>query len=67
MYAYRAGFLKAFAGMQSSLPEQLEKLEQLRALSHGYRIHVDIAAEIPGAGVDTEEDVLKVSTLLSGS
>ena len=64
MYAYRAGFLKAFAGMQPSLPEQLEKLEQLRALSHGYRIHVDIAAEIPGAGVDTEEDALKVSAIL---
>ena len=65
MYAYRAGFLKAFAGMQPSLPEQLEKLEQLRALSHGYRIHVDIAVEIPGGGVDTEEDVHKISAILS--
>ena len=65
MYAYRAGFLKAFAGMQPSLPEQLEKLEQLRALSHGYRIHVDIAVEIPGGGVDTEEDAHKISAILS--
>lgn len=65
MYAYRAGFLKAFAGMQPSLPEQLEKLEQLRALSHGYRIHVDIAVEIPGVGVDTEDDAFKVAALLS--
>lgn len=64
MYAYRAGFLKAFAGMPPSLPEQLEKLEQLRALSNGYRIHVDIAAEIPGIGVDTEEDAHKVSAFL---
>lgn len=64
MYAYRAGFLKAFARMMPSLPEQMEKLEQLRALSNGYRIHVDIAAEIPGAGVDTEEDALKVSAIL---
>lgn len=64
MYAYRAVFLKAFASMQPSLPERLEKLEQLRALSNGYRIHVDIAAEIPGAGVDTEEDALRVAALL---
>lgn len=66
MYAYRAGFLKAFAGMPPAQTEQLEKLEQLRALANGYRIHVDIAAEIPGAGVDTEEDALKVSALLQG-
>lgn len=64
MYAYRAGFLKAFTSLKPSLPEQLEKLEQLRALSHGYRIHVDIALEIPGAGVDTEEDARNVSAIL---
>lgn len=66
MYAYRAGFLKAFTSLQPSLPEQLEKLEQLRALSHGYRIHIDIAIEIPGAGVDTEDDARKVSAILGG-
>ncbi|MEB4591798.1 3-deoxy-manno-octulosonate cytidylyltransferase [Candidatus Thiothrix sp. Deng01] len=64
MYAYRAGFLRAFARMQPSLPERLEKLEQLRALSNGYRIHVDIAAEIPAVGVDTEEDAARVTALL---
>ncbi|QQZ30047.1 3-deoxy-manno-octulosonate cytidylyltransferase [Thiothrix subterranea] len=64
MYAYRAGFLRAFAGMQPAQIEQLEKLEQLRALAHGYRIHVDIAAEIPGAGVDTEDDALRVAAIL---
>lgn len=64
MYAYRASFLKAFAGLMPTYPERLEKLEQLRALSHGYKIHVDIAAEVPGVGVDTEEDLLKVEPLL---
>ncbi|EIJ36193.1 3-deoxy-manno-octulosonate cytidylyltransferase [Thiothrix nivea] len=64
MYAYRAGFLKAFAVMPPSLPEQLEKLEQLRALANGYRIHVDIAAEIPAVGVDTEEDAVRIAALL---
>ena len=65
MYAYRAGFLKAFAQMPAATIEQLEKLEQLRALANGYRIHVDIAKELPGLGVDTESDVQKVEALLS--
>lgn len=64
MYAYRAGFLKAFAQLPPSRIEQLEKLEQLRALSNGYRIHVDLAEVLPGAGVDTEADVEKVEQLL---
>lgn len=64
MYAYRAGFLKAFAQMPAAAIEQLEKLEQLRALANGYRIHVDIAKELPGLGVDTESDVQKVEALL---
>lgn len=65
MYAYRAGFLQAFAHLTPSVPEQLEKLEQLRALSHGYAIHVDIAAELPGPGVDTAADAERVTALLS--
>lgn len=64
MYAYRASFLRAFSQLSPSIPEQWEKLEQLRALSHGYRIHVDIAEEIPGIGVDTLEDAEKVEFLL---
>ena len=64
MYAYRVGFLRVFTRLAMSIPERLEKLEQLRALSNGYRIHVDIAAEIPGLGVDTEADLYKVEAQL---
>lgn len=64
MYAYRAAFLKAFIALKPSALEQLEKLEQLRALSSGYRIHVDIAEEIPGAGVDTAEDAERVEDFI---
>lgn len=64
MYGYRAGFLRAFAKLPPSLPEQWEKLEQLRALSHGYRIHVALAADIPGPGVDTPADIAKVLAVL---
>lgn len=64
MYAYRVGFLRVFTRLAMSMPERLEKLEQLRALSNGYCIHVDIAAEIPGSGVDTEADLYKVEAQL---
>lgn len=64
MYAYRAEFLKAFARLEPCLLEQLEKLEQLRALYYGYRIHVDLAAVIPGPGVDTEADLKWVESLI---
>lgn len=64
MYAYRAAFLRAFAELAPCELENLEKLEQLRALYYGFRIHVDIAQEIPGPGVDTEADLRLVEALL---
>ncbi len=60
IYAYRAGFLQTFISWQASSLENLEKLEQLRVLSHGEKIHVDIAKIIPPAGIDTPEDLQKV-------
>jgi 3-deoxy-manno-octulosonate cytidylyltransferase (CMP-KDO synthetase) len=66
LYAYRVSYLKAFASMQTCQLENLEKLEQLRAIWHGARIHIEIAAEIPGHGVDTEEDLLAVEKIILG-
>lgn len=57
IYAYRAGYLRNFVKMESCQLEQLEKLEQLRAMWYGTRIHVAEAQEIPGPGVDTAEDL----------
>jgi 3-deoxy-manno-octulosonate cytidylyltransferase (CMP-KDO synthetase) len=57
IYAYRAGFLRAYGHLSPSLIEQVESLEQLRALYHGYKIGVTIAQEAPPAGVDTEPDL----------
>ncbi|MEW6764851.1 MAG: 3-deoxy-manno-octulosonate cytidylyltransferase [Pseudomonadota bacterium] len=65
LYAYRAGFLRDFAAWPEAPIEGLEKLEQLRALWHGVRIHVDVVAEPPGHGVDTPEDLARVEALLS--
>lgn len=64
LYAYRAGFLHEYVNLQPCQAEQLESLEQLRALWYGYRIHVaEALAEMDG-GVDTEEDLMRVEGLL---
>ena len=64
IYAYRASYLKAFAKMDVCPLEDLEKLEQLRAMWYGSRIHVEVAKEVPGHGVDTEEDLIAVETVM---
>jgi 3-deoxy-manno-octulosonate cytidylyltransferase (CMP-KDO synthetase) len=64
LYAYRAGFLRRFVGWPPAPVETCEALEQLRALWQGERIHVGLAAEAPGAGVDTPEDLERVRRLL---
>jgi len=55
IYAYRTAFLKRFTTLPPTPAERAEKLEQLRALEHGYAI---LTAEIryDGAGIDTPED-----------
>jgi 3-deoxy-manno-octulosonate cytidylyltransferase (CMP-KDO synthetase) len=64
IYAYRAGFLAQFPLLPSAPIEQLESLEQLRALWHGHRIAVHTTDQAPGPGVDTPEDLQRVRALL---
>ena len=64
LYAYRAGFLRRYTDMQSCHIENLEMLEQLRALYHGERIHVAVANEKPGMGVDTPDQLLAVERMI---
>ena len=56
-----------FVKMESCQLEQFEKLEQLRAMWYGTRIHVAEAQEIPGPGVDTAEDLEKLNQLFSNN
>lgn len=60
IYSYRVGFLRQFPSLPPAPLETLEALEQLRALWHGHRIAVHVAASAPGAGVDTPEDLERV-------
>jgi 3-deoxy-manno-octulosonate cytidylyltransferase (CMP-KDO synthetase) len=65
IYAYRARFLKRYATLDAAPMEKLEKLEQLRALWHGFSIAIFETDEAPPAGVDTPEDLERVRTLFS--
>ena len=65
LYAYRAGFLKQFPQLEPAPIEQMESLEQLRALWHGYKIAVHTTLQAPGPGVDTPEDLERVRALFS--
>ncbi|HUJ43309.1 MAG TPA: 3-deoxy-manno-octulosonate cytidylyltransferase [Opitutaceae bacterium] len=55
LYAYRADLLEKFPELPPGRYEQIEKLEQLRALENGYDIMVGLT-EDPTIGVDTPED-----------
>jgi len=57
LYAYRAEFLSVLTSLPPTPAEQTEKLEQLRALQHGFKIAVARAgASYSGSGIDTPED-----------
>ncbi len=60
LYAYRVKLLNDFVRWPPCRLEQLECLEQLRALWNGAFIHVALADELPPPGVDTEEDLRRV-------
>ena len=65
LYAYRAGFVSRYAAWPACLLEQVEQLEQLRVLWHGERIAVCESKELPGPGVDTQEDLDRVRKIFS--
>jgi 3-deoxy-manno-octulosonate cytidylyltransferase (CMP-KDO synthetase) len=64
LYAYRVSFLRMFPTLAAAPIETFEALEQLRALWHGHRIVVEIAAGAPAPGVDTEDDLARVRALV---
>ncbi len=57
IYAYRVSALRTLVEEAPASLELGEKLEQLRAMSIGFRIAVADAVESPGTGVDTREDL----------
>jgi 3-deoxy-manno-octulosonate cytidylyltransferase (CMP-KDO synthetase) len=56
LYGYTKTFLQRYVTLDSTPLEQAEKLEQLRALEHGYKIKVGIVRVRSIGGIDTPED-----------
>lgn len=52
LYAYRRAFLPVYAALEPTQLEEAEKLEQLRALEHGYAIAV-VRMRVKHDGIDT--------------
>jgi 3-deoxy-manno-octulosonate cytidylyltransferase (CMP-KDO synthetase) len=64
LYVYRASFLQHYTGLERCAIEEVESLEQLRALWHDYVIRVHVVDTPPGHGVDTEADLERVKAIL---
>jgi len=63
MYVYTRDFLLTYAQLPHTDLEQRERLEQLRALEHGYRIACP-ETEHDAIGVDTPEDLVRVERVM---
>ncbi|OGW84190.1 MAG: 3-deoxy-manno-octulosonate cytidylyltransferase [Omnitrophica bacterium RIFCSPHIGHO2_02_FULL_51_18] len=63
IYAYNKDFLFTFKKLPLSYLEMHERLEQLRALDHGYKIKV-IETKFETIGVDTPQDLELAKALL---
>jgi len=68
LYVYRRDFLLTLAGLSPTPLEQVESLEQLRVLEHGYKLRVVETRtpdhEFSGFSVDTAEDIDRAEQML---
>jgi 3-deoxy-manno-octulosonate cytidylyltransferase (CMP-KDO synthetase) len=63
VYAYTRHYLDIFRNLPEGRLEQIEKLEQLRALEHGHKIKV-ILTEFDSPEVDLVEDIERIERIL---
>src|SRR5262249_12010853 len=66
LYVYQRDFLLGYSGLPVGPLEKAERLEQLRALENGHSIRV-VETEYESLGVDTPEDLERVSRLFEAS
>lgn len=64
LYVYRRDFLLGYSSLPVGPIEKVECLEQMRALENGFPIRV-VETEYESLGVDTPEDLERVSELFS--
>lgn len=65
LYAYRVAALRRMSMLQPGPLEQIERLEQLRALENGLEVRVGDAVAYPGPSVDSQEDLARVAVLMN--
>ena len=63
IYSYKISILKKFIGLEQTINEKKNKLEQLRALDNKLKINVALAKFSP-VGVDTEQDYLAIKKIM---
>ena len=64
IYGYRVSLLHQFVTWPPAPLELVEKLEQLRVLSQGTQIHIEVACAPIPAGIDTAQDLQRVRQLV---
>ncbi len=62
LYVYRRDFLLQLGQLAPTPLEQAEKLEQLRVLEHGYKLHVTVVPHT-SPGVDTPADLERLKAM----
>lgn len=65
LYAYSNAFLQQYPRLPVSPLEQIEALEQLRVLWHGYPLAVHVSDTASPAGVDTPDDLARVRQIFA--
>lgn len=63
IYGFQRNFLLKFANLQPTRLEKLEKLEQLRALEHGFRIKM-LETQSLTLSIDVPQDIIKLENFL---
>lgn len=66
LYAYRYRLLKDYVKWEQAPLEKVEKLEQLRVLWKGEKIHIEESVELFPPGIDTEADLDRTRQYLQG-
>ena len=64
IYAYRAAYVSRYVSYEASALEQIESLEQLRAIWYCDKIHCDVAVAPPPIGIDTPEDLERLTATI---
>jgi 3-deoxy-manno-octulosonate cytidylyltransferase (CMP-KDO synthetase) len=65
LYVFRKEFLMHYSRLPVTELEKAENLEQLRALEHGFKIHVAVTQD-DSIAVDTADDLARVVNLIAG-